>query len=272
MQAAARREALRSFLIERRSRLKPEDVGLSSTGRRRVPGLRREEVAQLAGVSVAWYTLFETGSDIRVSPRMLDRVTGALRLATEERLYLFSLAIDEMPTVPRTSIEIAGTVGAEYAELTRFTKRVRAASTLGELGDLATQVLMRLAIAPEVAYFVEADLQSETFTFSSQRSIGDALPVPVERLPFSAVHDAQEVLVRGEMYFEHNLIESRHRLFRERAALFGSGRYISAGVKGPNVDAALGYIETTREPHGERERYVVGLVAEVVSLALSAKH
>ena len=98
-----RKEALRSFVVERRAQLRPEDVGLPRLGRRRVEGLRREEVASLVGVSVAWYTQFETGA-IRVSPRMLDLVAKVLKLSDDERLYLFSLAIDEMPTIAIASL------------------------------------------------------------------------------------------------------------------------------------------------------------------------
>ena len=102
-----RKAALRSFLLECRARIKPEDAGLPRIGRQRVEGLRREEVAQLAGVSASWYTLFETARDIRVSPRMLQNVAQALRLSRDETIYLFSLAIDEMPIVPRNGLEDA---------------------------------------------------------------------------------------------------------------------------------------------------------------------
>ena len=96
---------LSGFLRARRELLKPADVGLPDSERRRVEGLRREEVAQLAGVSASWYTLFETARDIRVSPRMLQSVSQALRLSREETIHLFSLAIDEMPIVPRNGLE-----------------------------------------------------------------------------------------------------------------------------------------------------------------------
>jgi transcriptional regulator with XRE-family HTH domain len=91
-----RRAALRDFLKTCRARLTPEDVGLRSVGRRRVPGLRREEVAELSGMSVAWYTLLETARDIRVSPQLLDRIARVLRLTGEEKLLFFSLAIEEL--------------------------------------------------------------------------------------------------------------------------------------------------------------------------------
>jgi len=93
----SRREELRSFLKTCRARLTPQDVGLTSAGRRRVSGLRREEVAELSGMSLEWYTLLETAQDIRVSPRLLDRISNALRLNDQEKLQLFLLAIEELP-------------------------------------------------------------------------------------------------------------------------------------------------------------------------------
>ena len=70
---ALRRE-LGTFLRSRRERVRPEDVGLRLTRRRRTPGLRREEVAQLAGVGVTWYTWLEQGRDINPSAQVLDAI------------------------------------------------------------------------------------------------------------------------------------------------------------------------------------------------------
>ena len=92
MSDGSRRSALRVFLKQCRSRVHPEDVGLVSIGRRRVPGLRREEVAGLSGISPLWYTMLESGRDIRVSPQILHRVSTALRLHDSEKAYLFSFS------------------------------------------------------------------------------------------------------------------------------------------------------------------------------------
>ncbi|RSN45466.1 transcriptional regulator [Streptomyces sp. WAC 04229] len=88
-----RRAELSEFLRTRRARLKPEDVGLESFGRhRRVPGLRREELAQLAGVSVAYYTRLEQGNGQNVSAEVLDAIARALRLTDAEQAHLTHLA------------------------------------------------------------------------------------------------------------------------------------------------------------------------------------
>ncbi|WP_263248270.1 helix-turn-helix domain-containing protein [Saccharopolyspora rosea] len=85
------RTELSEFLRTRRARLRPEDVGLPQLGRRRVPGLRREELAQLAGVSVAYYTRLEQGHGHNVSGAVLDAISNALRLNEAERDHLRNL-------------------------------------------------------------------------------------------------------------------------------------------------------------------------------------
>jgi transcriptional regulator with XRE-family HTH domain len=87
-----RRRELGAFLRSRRERIKPEEVGLLSLRRRRTPGLRREEVAQLAGVGVTWYTWLEQGRDIRPSAEVLHAIARTLQLDTHEHSHLFTLA------------------------------------------------------------------------------------------------------------------------------------------------------------------------------------
>lgn len=83
---------LGDFLRARRNRLRPEDVGLEPGGRRKVPGLRREELALLAGLSTDYYQRMEQGRDVRPSDDILDAIATALVLDDEERRHLFTLA------------------------------------------------------------------------------------------------------------------------------------------------------------------------------------
>ncbi|MCX5065887.1 helix-turn-helix transcriptional regulator [Micromonospora lupini] len=87
-----RNEALAAFLRDRRSRVEPRRVGLPGGHRRRVPGLRREEVAQLAGVSVDYYARLEQGRQPTASPGVLSSVARTLCLTDDERRHLFALA------------------------------------------------------------------------------------------------------------------------------------------------------------------------------------
>jgi transcriptional regulator with XRE-family HTH domain len=89
---AGKRSELAAFLRSRRERITPEDVGLPGGHRRRTAGLRREEVAQLAGVGVTWYTWLEQGRPIRASVQVLEAVARTLRLDAVERRHLFRLA------------------------------------------------------------------------------------------------------------------------------------------------------------------------------------
>ena len=91
---------LGDFIRAHRERLTPEAAGLPAGNRRRTPGLRREEVAQLCGVSPTWYTWIEQGRPVSASPDALARIAVALRLTRAERAYLFGLAALRDPAEP----------------------------------------------------------------------------------------------------------------------------------------------------------------------------
>ncbi|MFE3601054.1 helix-turn-helix domain-containing protein [Streptomyces sp. NPDC059096] len=101
-----RRHELAGFLRSRRERITPEQVGLDRGPRRRTPGLRREEVAQLSAVGVTWYTWIEQARSIQVSAQVLDALARALLLDAGERAHLFSLAgvVDPAPGTPCPTI------------------------------------------------------------------------------------------------------------------------------------------------------------------------
>jgi transcriptional regulator with XRE-family HTH domain len=105
-----RREELADFLRKRRAHLQPEDVGLPSGGRRRTPGLRREEVAHLAGVGATWYTWLEQGRDVRASLEVLEAIARALRLTSAERTHLVLLGRGEIPPPCKSDERVSATV------------------------------------------------------------------------------------------------------------------------------------------------------------------
>src|ERR1700753_4510241 len=90
--AEPRRAELARFLRARRERVTPQEVGLPPGPRRRTPGLRREELALLAGVGITWYTWLEQGRPINASVQVLDAVARALRLDDAAREHLYQLA------------------------------------------------------------------------------------------------------------------------------------------------------------------------------------
>src|SRR5919198_2928525 len=97
------RAGLADFLRRRREVLRPADVGLPDGARRRTPGLRREEVAQLAGMSADYYTRLEQSRGPRPSRQMLTALARALRLTDDERDHLFHLVGEEPPRDRSTS-------------------------------------------------------------------------------------------------------------------------------------------------------------------------
>lgn len=102
MDESERRQALAAFLRTRRERLQPADVGLPARRRRRTPGLRREDVAELASIGVSWYTLLEQGQDVHPSRQVLESLAQALHLSPAEEQHLFRLANQALPTSTRT--------------------------------------------------------------------------------------------------------------------------------------------------------------------------
>jgi transcriptional regulator with XRE-family HTH domain len=97
------RQELGAFLRARRGALQPEHVGLpQGVSHRRTPGLRREELAQLAGISVSWYTRLEQGRDVQLSAKAVARLAEALQLTAAEREYLLTLARED-PLGPQAS-------------------------------------------------------------------------------------------------------------------------------------------------------------------------
>ena len=112
---AERRRRLGEFLKSKRSAIAPGSFGLPVSRRRRVSGLRREEIALLAGISAAWYTQLESGAEITVSPALLRRISDVLGLTPLERAYLFSLAIDEMAVLGTIVPELDVLSGARIA-------------------------------------------------------------------------------------------------------------------------------------------------------------
>ncbi len=105
--AVESRRKLGEFLKAKRASLDPVAFELPVQRRRRVAGLRREEVALLAGISVTWYTQIECGANITISPALLGRLAIVLRLTPVERAYIFTLGIEEMAVINTVLPELA---------------------------------------------------------------------------------------------------------------------------------------------------------------------
>lgn len=144
----SKRAELAAFVRSRRERLSPAQVGLLTTSRRRTPGLRREEVAQLAGIGVTWYTWLEQGRDIQVSVHFLDLIARALRLDGAERTHLFNLAHDRPPPLAASAASrvtsahrrmLESLAGPAYLATARWDVvawNAALAATFGDLDDI----------------------------------------------------------------------------------------------------------------------------------------
>jgi len=144
-----REDELGAFLRSRRARLSPADVGLPPGARRRTPGLRREEVAELAGIGTTWYTWLEQGRDIRASDDVLDNLARALRLTPDERAHLFRVAHRQPPPrarapreeAPPSARRLLATLGIAPAYITGrrwdlLAWNAAAAAVFGDFGTL----------------------------------------------------------------------------------------------------------------------------------------
>ncbi|NED35246.1 helix-turn-helix transcriptional regulator [Streptomyces sp. SID8499] len=142
------RSDIRGFLVSRRAKLVPERVGLPTGRRRRVPGLRREEVAALAGVSTEWYTRLEKGHISGVSEDVLEAVARALLLDEDERTYLLELARAARPARRRShrrkDVEIPPPVQWMVDSMTMAPAFVRT----GRLDIVASNALCRALYSP----------------------------------------------------------------------------------------------------------------------------
>lgn len=225
-----RQRELGDFVRAQREKLKPAAFGLAAGARRRTPGLRREEVAQLSGFSVTWYTWLEQGREVSVSPVALARLARALRLGRAERAYLFELAgkrdpdqgAGEADLIPPAVLASVETIGAPAYILDRgWTARhwnVRAerlfAGWLDRPGD--RNLLRFIFLAPparalicdfeERARRVVAEFRADVSTHLNDPAIRALIEaLRRESGDFARFWDAHGVLGRegGERTFNH---------------------------------------------------------------------
>ena len=144
---AERRRLLGAFVRSRREAHPPP-----AEGRRRTPGLRREEVAQRCGISTAWYSWLEQGRDIALSPQALGRLAEALRLTAAERAYLFDLALQRDNFAEIEELGVAGGVerlGGAGHLVGRAGEGHVGAAVVGDVLDDHVDVHARLGQRPE---------------------------------------------------------------------------------------------------------------------------
>jgi transcriptional regulator with XRE-family HTH domain len=181
------RDEIREFLSSRRARITPEQAGLRSYGSRRVPGLRREEVAVLAGVSVPYYTRLERGDINGVSQNVLEALARALELDDAERAHLFDLARAAQPAGTRRPRRRATQRVRPEVQWTLDAITGAAAFVSNERLDLLAANLSGRALFSELyaaparpvncARFVFRDPRAETFYDDWERVAGECVAI-----------------------------------------------------------------------------------------------
>jgi transcriptional regulator with XRE-family HTH domain len=221
---APRRAELADFLRNRREAIRPEEAGLPGGGRRRTPGLRREEVAQLAGVGTTWYTWLEQGRDVRASASVLEAIAGALELTPAEHAHLMLLGRgEEVPpgrapkeTINPTIKRLVENLGASPSCITGrrfdFLAWNRAHSVVfgdpGELPEGRRNLLWRLFMEPafrslhpdweEGARRIVARFRSEAARYVGDPDFEDLISALQEGSPeFREWWDLHEVATSG---------------------------------------------------------------------------
>ncbi|MGK5556398.1 helix-turn-helix transcriptional regulator [Actinomadura kijaniata] len=152
------------FLKARRSRISPQEAGLpATTGRRRTPGLRREEVAMLAGVSIEYYTRLEQGKQSNPSPPVLEAIAGVLRLNEDERAHLFELA-NAPATKPAAASRPPQQIRAEVRRLLEIV-RPYPAYALSRANDLLAANEAGMKLLPGIEEWPVALRNTARYTF-----------------------------------------------------------------------------------------------------------
>ncbi|MER7836341.1 helix-turn-helix transcriptional regulator [Streptomyces sp. NPDC096040] len=163
-----RRPELAAFLRGRRARVTPADVGMPPGLRRRTPGLRREEVAQLSGVGVTWYTWLEQGRPINASPQVLDAVARTLMLDPPEREHLYRLAEVPFAAAPEG---LSRSVGVEVQGIIDALDPLPAVVYTSRYDVLATNAAYRdLFLIPETVRIGVPNVLWTLFTVSEEAS------------------------------------------------------------------------------------------------------
>ena len=226
------KKEIREFLISRRGRITPEQAGLHSYGSRRVPGLRREEVAVLAGVSVPYYTRLERGDVSGVSESVLEALARALQLDEAERAHLFDLARAAQPAPgrprrrrakqhvrPEVQWTLDGITGAA-AFVGNERLDILAANQLGRA--LFSELYAGPARPVNSARFVFLDRRAEAFYDDWDRAAGDCVSI-LRRAAGRDPHDRDLSDLVGEL-------ATQSEAFRTRWAAHNV-RFHDAGVK-----------------------------------------
>ena len=235
---------------------------------RRTPGLRREEVAELAGVSTAWYTLLETARNRRVSTRMLDRVAKALMLSDAEKLRLYSLAF---PEIPAPAVEPSQQGGADLIAvggLKALVRRLSEGTTIPSLAEATVEFVWSTAEPCTVVAFLERDFELDKYR-CVRFCNSDRASAPTADALYDLNPGFLRAIQQRTTVTEQATSTARESFVGERLEL-GSAHFLAAGVATSQCEGVLLYAERSREPlYSSHEHERLLLVADLLALAIA---
>ncbi|MFD9396427.1 helix-turn-helix transcriptional regulator [Streptomyces sp. NPDC060000] len=272
------RRELAEFLRTRRTRLRPQDVGLEPGPRRRVAGLRREELALLAGVSADYYQRMEQGRDVRPSDQVLDALARALNFSAEESRHLHSLAAAARTParrprryvpeeIPPTTLRLLRTLTSPAVVIGRFLDVLAwnplAGALLGEFTQrpLAERNLLSLLLHPEADQACPeraATVSELTAMLRAQVAADPGHPRAVELVGELAVRSVEFATI----WARHDVLETTRGRMRVNHPLVGElnldwDAYPMPGAPGPVV---IVYTAEEGGPDDERLQLLAGLL------------
>lgn len=262
---------IKEFLMTRRARIGPEQIGLPAGRRRRVPGLRREEVAQLAGVSTEYYTQIERGNVAGVSDDVLHAIARALRLSDDETTHFFDLVRAVIgtragtkrgasSTIPDGVQALIGGMAGSPAIIMNGTLDIVAANRLGRA--LYAPMFDRATGVPNFARFIFFDSYAEHVFPEWERSADEVvalLQAEAARSPHSPAITGivGELATRSEdfrgRWAAHNVTAHRHGVKLFRHPEFGE-LTLTYNVFAVTAAPGLSLIGYTAEPNSPSEQ------------------
>jgi transcriptional regulator with XRE-family HTH domain len=263
-----RRAELKSLLKAARANLSPEAVGLRPIGRRRVAGLRREEVAELAGLNPAYYTRFERG-ERTISLRAFQRVLACLRVTDELAREMVRLAFPDFSALTSPALASCGGGLHEIQVVRRVFGELVSASTVAEARLCAIRGIVDAADSVRLAYWCQ---EEDNLDFTYPVSLG---PAAFAFDNYRQQHAVHAHIPRSQLLYEpvceENLQESPSEEFRERVGRLRTRSYRAMSVQGifSDVYCAIGYARAEAGAFSEIESLTLALIADFVRAVLT---
>jgi len=261
---------LSNFVRAARAKIDPGTVGVARKHGRRTPGLRREEVAELADMSDTWYARFEAGR-ARLSLPALARIADVLRLQPDERAQLFALARPEISADQTGRVQFEAVGLGEMRIVQRLLRQLRGASTLDEVAMHTVRAVNECLRPTNLAYWVSQIDEAGSGRFDHVEGPMAEAYAGLNQSADASAHERTTILANGRIVCE-SLPESPSEVYRERVEKFGAQSYVSLGI-GPigKPWTAIGFANSTRGEFSPLAIATLDTIGEAARSALCAQ-